>query len=265
MRFRKPIFALLAAVFAVYAAPEAKAQPGVTTLNCTPPAADPEIAGLARALNYNFVQIYEYVYNTIEFSPTYGSKKGALGTYLDRRGNNFDQNVLFVTLLRQSCHTANYRHGSIDFSSSLMANLLGVQNDAAVVSSVLANGKIPHCFVTSPGAACDSGATAFVRATVLWTEATDSASQTTYRLDPSLKSHTLYSPIDMASVTGYSRSTFLNAALIGSSSLNISGANSIKNLNRANITSSLNTHSEALANHIKASHPSSSAEVVPVV
>src|ERR1700722_12931092 len=86
---------------------EAHAAPGVTSLSCTPPATDPEIAALARALNYSLPQIYEYVYYNIEYTPTFGSKKGPLGTYLDRRGNSFDQNVLFATLLRQSCISAN--------------------------------------------------------------------------------------------------------------------------------------------------------------
>src|SRR5262252_10886222 len=113
MRTLKVVIAVLIGFFVNVAAHEARAQAGLTTLTCTPPPADPEIAALARALNYDLVQIYEYIYYDIDFTPTYGSKKGALGTYLDRSGNNFDQNVLFVTLLRQSCITANYRQGVI--------------------------------------------------------------------------------------------------------------------------------------------------------
>jgi transglutaminase-like putative cysteine protease len=77
-------------------------QASAQTLSCTPPAADPEIAALARALNYDLNTIYEYVYYNVEYSPTAGSKKGALGTYIDGRGNNVDQNVLFVSLLTPS-------------------------------------------------------------------------------------------------------------------------------------------------------------------
>ena len=89
------------------------------TLSCTPPAADPEIVALARALQYNWQLIYGYVYYSIDYSPTWGSKKGALGTYLDRRGNNVDQNVLFVTLLRQSCITANFRYGAVTYTGEI--------------------------------------------------------------------------------------------------------------------------------------------------
>src|SRR5215471_17999441 len=109
MRVLKILLALCVALFVTLSAHDARAQAGIRTLSCTPPATDPEIAALARGLNYDLILIYEYVYYGIDFSPTFGSKKGALGTYLDRRGNNIDQNVLFVTLLRQSCITANYR------------------------------------------------------------------------------------------------------------------------------------------------------------
>jgi hypothetical protein len=83
------------------------------SLSCTPPADDPEIVSLARALGYSLPLIYEYVYYNVDFTPTWGSKKSALGTYLDRRGNQIDQNNLFVALLRQSYIRANFRHGLI--------------------------------------------------------------------------------------------------------------------------------------------------------
>jgi len=101
-----------------------QARADAQTLGCTPPPADPEIAALARALDYNIQNIYEYIYFSIDYSPTFGSKKGALGTYLDRRGNNIDQNVLFVTLLQQSCITASYRVGLVNVTGDEIANLL---------------------------------------------------------------------------------------------------------------------------------------------
>src|SRR5215469_12577104 len=108
MRFLKILPVLILSLFFTFTAHEARATPGVTTLSCTPAATDPELAALAGALNYDFRLIYEYVYYDIDFAPTFGSKKGALGTYLDRRGNNFDQNVLFAALLQQSCITTTF-------------------------------------------------------------------------------------------------------------------------------------------------------------
>ena len=59
------------------------------------------IAELARALNNNVDLIFQYVYNNIEFHPTYGLQKGGLGTLISGNGNAFDQSDLMVQLLKQ--------------------------------------------------------------------------------------------------------------------------------------------------------------------
>jgi hypothetical protein len=74
-------FGAVLAIVSFFASHQSHAQTSPPTLSCTPPAADPEIATLARALNYNFDQIYEYVYYDIDVAHTFGSKKGALGTF----------------------------------------------------------------------------------------------------------------------------------------------------------------------------------------
>jgi RHS repeat-associated protein len=263
MRVIKFLPALILALLFNFTAHEARAQVGVTTLTCTPPATDPEIAALARALNYNLSQIYEYIYYDIDFSPTFGSKKGALGTYLDRRGNNFDQNVLFVTLLRQSCITANYRQGVVQFSGASVANLLGVQNDAGVLTTVLGNGAIPACvFGTAGSCPTSTGTASAVNISMVWTEAT--VNGTTYELDPSFKSYTQYTPIDLATATGYTQSAFLSSALSGSSSVSgvPGGVASIKSVNRTNITSLLNGYSQNLTNYIKSNYSSSGSKQI---
>ena len=262
MRFPTIVFTFFVLVFAGvnFAPGQAHAQAGVTTLSCTPPPTDPEIASLARALNYNISQIYEYVYFNVEFSPTFGSKKGALGTFLDRRGNNFDQNVLFVTLLRQSCITANYRYGTVGIGGAAIANLLGVQNDAGILSNVFAYGGIPACVIVSGACATTGGAATSVNVGMVWTEAT--VGSTTYELDPSFKSYTQYTPINVAAATGYNQSTFLSGALGGSSTGSgiPAGVTSLKNLSKTSITNNLNLYSQNLANYIKTTYPTSSAK-----
>jgi hypothetical protein len=236
------------------------AAPGITALTCTPPATDPEITALARALNYNFDLIYEYVYYDIDHSPTFGSKKGALGTYLDRRGNNIDQNVLFVTLLRQSCITANYRYGQVNLPAAV-ANLLGVPNDAELLARALGNGGIAACIkLTSASTTCatSGGPAAQGNLIMVWTEAT--VNGTLRNVDPSLKSYQYFNPINVGSAMGYDRTTFLTAANSGSSAVAglPAGVVSVKGVNKANIVSKLNAYSETLANYIRANAPSSS-------
>lgn len=249
------------------AAAPARAAPGATTLSCTPPAADPEIKELARSLNYDLSLIYEFIYYGVEYSPTFGLKKGPLGTLLDRHGNNMDQNMLFVTLLRQSCITANYRYGELAFPASAVANLIGVDNDAALLSATLGNGGIPACVQLTEGGACvtSGGPAAQVSMTMLWTEAT--VNGTVYNLDPSLKSYQNFQPIsatDLNTATGYNRSDFLSAANGGSSPISgmPAGVTSVKNINKPNIVAKLNGYSEKLANYIRTNRPTSSMKEI---
>lgn len=241
------VVAVAAALGTAAYAPPAQAAP-LPALTCSPPVADPEIAALARALQYNLNLIYEYVYYNIDYSPTWGSKKGALGTYLDRRGNGIDQNTLFVELLRQSCISANYRFGALSMPTSEIANNLGVENNPVAVETVLAKG----------------GFSGNVKADVttvnrVWTEV--QLNGVTYQLDPSLKSYARYTPIDLGKAMGYSRTGLLSAVTSGSTVVPgaPAGVNTIKGLNRAQLTAQLNAYSGRLADYIQNNHPSASS------
>ncbi|GAB2591712.1 RHS repeat-associated core domain-containing protein [Dyella jejuensis] len=227
------------------------AQAAVPALTCTPPPAEPEMASLARALEYNLSLIYEYVYYNIDYSPTWGSKKGALGTYLDRRGNGIDQNTLFVELLRQSCISANYRYGSVTIPTAAMANLLGTQNTVAAVSTVLGNGGF-------------SGNIDAQNTTInmVWTEAT--VNGTTYELDPSFKSYIAFTPIDLGKAMGYSRDSLLSSVAGGASPIPgmPAGVNSAQHFDRGQLTAQLNAYSGNLANYLKTNAPSASTKQV---
>ncbi|MEL7454642.1 MAG: hypothetical protein AAGJ50_14845, partial [Pseudomonadota bacterium] len=83
---------------------------------------DEYIAQLANDLEYDLVDIYEYVYNNVRYSPSFGLKKGALGAIFDSEGTAFDQAQLLVALLRHSDlnsgtdYNPNYRFGIVDLS-----------------------------------------------------------------------------------------------------------------------------------------------------
>ncbi len=68
-----------------------------------------EMAALVRKLNYNPARIYNWVHNHIEYEPYYWSRKGALVTYQTKRGNEWDQTSLLITLMRLSGVPARYR------------------------------------------------------------------------------------------------------------------------------------------------------------
>jgi hypothetical protein len=64
---------------------------GAQSAGCASGSSQPApLVALASALKCDADLIFEYVYNNIEFEPLYGSNKGALGTLLDRRGDDAD-------------------------------------------------------------------------------------------------------------------------------------------------------------------------------
>jgi hypothetical protein len=234
-------------------APLASVAKNAAALSCTPPSSpDPEIPALARALNYDFMLIYEYIYYNIEFTPIFGSKKGALGTLLDKSGTNYDQNALFFTLLQQSCYNPSLVYGTVTYPAIDIAHLLGVGLDYNLIYDALKADGIPATITllqgTTPGT---------VTMNVFWTQVT--VGSATYQVDPSFKWYTQYAPIDMATATGYTQSALLSAALSGASAASglPSGVTSLQNLNKANISSSLSNYAANLANYIETNAASS--------
>src|SRR5262245_22881046 len=82
----------------------------------------PEILALAHALKNDPKLIYEFVKNTIEFVPIYGSIKGATATFLDGRGNDFDQSSLMIALLKAAGFSPTYIYGTIRLNPSQLDN-----------------------------------------------------------------------------------------------------------------------------------------------
>jgi len=71
---------------------------------------------LSSALKCDPDLIFEYVYDNIEFEPLYGSNKGALGTLLDRRGDDADQAILLASLLNAAGYSAQTQFAGESFA-----------------------------------------------------------------------------------------------------------------------------------------------------
>lgn len=232
---------------ALAAPPTLVAQPGVT-----PPAS---IAELARALKYDVNLIYEYVYTNIEYSPTYGLKKGALGTLLDGVGNDFDQSALLVALLRQSGYTANYQYGQKRFYPADIAAFYGVDvSNACPLAILLTNGGIPaYITVVGPPPVVCTYPILYADIDHTWVTVTGgSLGVTTAVLDPSYKTYVSATGMNLATAAGYNQSTFLTAARSGAT---ITSGLSIQNVNSANIASSLTSYANSLIGYIRANNP----------
>jgi hypothetical protein len=111
----------------------------------------PAIRARAEALHKNPVEIYNWVRNTLEFLPTYGSIQGADLTLQTRRGNAFDTASLLIALLRASNIPARYVYGTIQVPADQVMNWVGGVTTPEAAQSLLGQGGIPNVALVSGG------------------------------------------------------------------------------------------------------------------
>lgn len=81
----------------------------------------------------NAVAIYEYLHNTIEYSPYHGSRSGSVNTFLGRRGSDVDIASTLIAMLRAQSIPARYAVGTVRIPADQLTNWLGVGSlDVAV-------------------------------------------------------------------------------------------------------------------------------------
>jgi transglutaminase-like putative cysteine protease len=132
-----------------------------TTVSATPTAADlaetedvqltPAIRAQAAALNNNPVQIHNWVRNTIEFIPSYGSIQGADLTLQSKRGNAFDTASLEIALLRAAGIPARYAYGTVQLPAEQVMNWVGNVTKPEAAQSLMGQGGIPNVALVSGG------------------------------------------------------------------------------------------------------------------
>jgi hypothetical protein len=69
------------------------------------------------------LEVYRYVLNTVNTEFYYGSRKGAMGTYEQNGGNDYDQSSLLIAMLRNLGYTANYAIGDIILTDFMLNNM----------------------------------------------------------------------------------------------------------------------------------------------
>lgn len=238
-------------------APSAITTEGITALAASATTVTPEIAELARALQYDPKLIYDYVHNYIDYVPYFGSLKGATLTLLDVSGNDFDQASLMIALLRESIGKrpditigiVQYVYGLMTIPGADLANWLGVDQNQTVISNVISSGGIP----ISTGYPLADGTTKFRR---VWVKA--NINGTDYLFDPAFKSYQYTNKIDIGNATGYNRDELLTAAQAGSTI----GTDYVQNLNEGNIGSKLATYSSNLVNTVRSQYPNNDVKEI---
>jgi hypothetical protein len=90
-----------------------------------------DISKTANELGRDPVKMYEFVRNTIDYEPYYGSRKGANETLWEKAGNDSDQASLLIALYRYSGIPARYVKGVVDIPIAEAMNWVGVDKPEA--------------------------------------------------------------------------------------------------------------------------------------
>ena len=205
-----------------------------------------EIQSLARALDNDPRQIYEYVFNNVEYIPLYGARNGATATLLSKRGNDLDQCALLIALLKAANpeSDAHYVEGVVEYEKTFLGNMLGINSDQ--VLSLLGNCLIP----------ADSDGYYYIQMLRYWVETTING--TNYVLDSAFKEYDTTSALDLLSIAGYSRTQFLARATIGATVT----ANSIRNANEINVRADLASYASNLVGYVRTNYPNADPKAV---
>jgi RHS repeat-associated protein len=219
-----------------------------------------DIQELARALKYDNDLIYEFVRDNIETVPVFGVQKGWRGALIDRQGTNFDQAELMFELLNAAGKEAYYVFTVIRLTPEQVRSFYGINTDkACAVQYFFAAGQIPNTLLTSAGDTCESPFRGILLNHLFVREVFRYDNGQIFghiAWDPSMKPHTVKPGIDLAAATGYNSTNYLAAARAGATVT----ATTAKDLNRANIRSSLTTYSNNLISNIRATKPAGGLE-----
>lgn len=111
-----------------------------------------EIKELADSLG-NAKNVYEYVKNNIRFETYYGSRKGAVGTFEQKGGNDTDTASLLTGMLRYLGYPARYHVGTVFITPEQAVELTGA-DDAENAGRLLASQYKPVAVVMKNGEIC---------------------------------------------------------------------------------------------------------------
>ncbi len=231
---------------------------------------DPRIVATARALKNDPDLIFEHVRNHIEYTPTFGLTKGAVGALLDEAGNSFDQAHLMVGLLRaddpdvsgDQATPARYIVGQLSLNGAEFDEWFGVTN-AKAACEILADGGIPATVNGSTDCPALTGSVSTVVILHAWVEA--QIGGTWYSFDPARKIYQQFPGLGLStlkSALGFSATSFYSTATSGATTGTTSGVPWVSGVNYTGIESTLTSQSMALVNYLKANHPDKSIEEV---
>ena len=178
------------------------------------------ITAQAQQLGNDPLAIRNWVYNNIDFVPSFGSTQSSQRTLLARRGNAFDTSSLLIALLRAAGTPARYVYGTVDLPVEKVRNWLGDLPDANAAADLLVKCGIPTTVVTV------GGAIRFLRIEHVWVEAyvdfspsrgsRNRTPDTWAPMDASFKAYTNSSPLPVLDHISFNATSAQASMLTGS-------------------------------------------------
>ncbi len=179
--------------------------------------------------------MFEFVYNTIDYVPSFGLLKGAERTLLDGAGTDADQADLLVQLLRSEGYTASFAYGKLDLPLHSAVDGYDVANWIGVAS---ADAETALDLV---GIGSSNG----IDRVWVWVDTPGGS----YDLDPAFKQYETPTGVDVNALSGLNLANLLSAA---GGDLN---GTAVSNLNENALADYLDTLSSNLATSVKSLHP----------
>ncbi len=214
----------------------------------------PAIQAKAQELGNNPVKIHNWVRNTIEFIPSYGSIQGTEMTLQAKRGNATDIASLEIALLRAANIPARYAYGTIQLPIAQAMNWVGGVTNPEAALNLMGQGGIPSIALTS------GGTIGAVKLEHVWVEAyvdyvpsrgaVNKVPDSWVPLDASFKQYTYTQGMDIKSNVPLDANALLAQAQQGATVNAAEGW--VQNLNQANIQSALTNYQSQVQNYVNA-------------
>jgi transglutaminase-like putative cysteine protease len=228
----------------------------------------PEIQALAKQLNYNPAKIYKWVYDNIEYVPTYGSIQGAAYTLETKRGNAFDTSSLLIALLRTSKVPARYVYGTIEVPANTVKDWVGGVNSVDAAQNLMGQGGIPNIGLVS------GSQVTHVRMEHVWVEAAvdtlpskgslnrldqdanvinpDAAHQW-IPLDASYKRYNRTAGVDLKTAVPFNAEQLINDIKAGATIDESNG--SVQNVDQSKINTAITAYNDQVKSYLEQNHP----------
>ncbi|WP_010245439.1 transglutaminase domain-containing protein [Acetivibrio cellulolyticus] len=199
------------------------------------------------------VKVYEYVRNNIDFEPYYGSRKGAVGTFSQLTGNDFDQASLLIAMLRYKGIPARYVKGTVEVPIEEVMDWTGAKTPEASV-------KVLGMLGNPTASLVSAGEIVAVRTEHVWVEAyvpysshnrvgIGRGNKIWVPLDASFKQYTDEEGLNIQEITGFTEEQILeNFKIDGSES---SDGDAITDVNVESVSTYLDGITEKIEQYVK--------------